>query len=122
MNQHSYVSFTPSQVINLSEKRHDICKLNPKVSSSSLLFHCTQPHLKVTLYSSLVLTYGLPLPLPQVEEFGWPDLHAPPLDKICAVCKTMENWLISDPHNVVVLHCKVEIKSYLIFNKRAKSV
>ncbi|XP_007249191.3 tensin-2 isoform X1 [Astyanax mexicanus] len=58
-------------VINLSEKRHDICRLNPKV-----------------------------------EEYGWPDLHAPPLDKICAVCKAMEAWLNSDPSNVVVLHCK----------------
>uniref|UniRef100_A0AAY5EUM1 Phosphatase tensin-type domain-containing protein n=1 Tax=Electrophorus electricus TaxID=8005 RepID=A0AAY5EUM1_ELEEL len=58
-------------VINLSEKRHDICRLNPKV-----------------------------------EEFGWPDLHAPPLDKICSVCKSMERWLNSDPHNVIVLHCK----------------
>ncbi|XP_073671322.1 tensin-2 isoform X2 [Paramisgurnus dabryanus] len=58
-------------LINLSEKRHDICKLNPKI-----------------------------------EEFGWPDLHAPPLDKICAICKTMDSWLTSDPQNVVVLHCK----------------
>uniref|UniRef100_A0A8C1YIJ2 Uncharacterized protein n=1 Tax=Cyprinus carpio TaxID=7962 RepID=A0A8C1YIJ2_CYPCA len=53
---------------------------------------------------------------PKVEEFGWPDLHAPSLDKICAVCKTMENRLNSDPQNVVVLYCKVEIRSYLIFN------
>lgn len=43
----------------------------------------------------------------QVQDYGWPDLHAPPLDRICAVCKAMETWLISDPHNVVVLHCKV---------------
>uniref|UniRef100_A0A8C1K338 C2 tensin-type domain-containing protein n=1 Tax=Cyprinus carpio TaxID=7962 RepID=A0A8C1K338_CYPCA len=41
-----------------------------------------------------------------VEKFGWPDLHALSLDKICAVCKTMENWLNSDPQNVVVLYCK----------------
>jgi len=34
-------------------------------------------------------------------------MHAPPLDKICAMCKAMENWLNSDPHHVVVLHCKV---------------
>uniref|UniRef100_A0A674DU62 Phosphatase tensin-type domain-containing protein n=1 Tax=Salmo trutta TaxID=8032 RepID=A0A674DU62_SALTR len=59
-------------LLNLSEKRHDITRLNPKV-----------------------------------EDFGWPDLHAPPLDKICAMCKVMETWLTSDPSNVVVLHCKV---------------
>ncbi|KAK6320957.1 hypothetical protein J4Q44_G00079330 [Coregonus suidteri] len=58
-------------LLNLSEKRHDITRLNPKV-----------------------------------EDFGWPDLHAPPLDKICAMCKAMETWLTSDPSNVVVLHCK----------------
>uniref|UniRef100_A0A3Q1FSR0 Phosphatase tensin-type domain-containing protein n=1 Tax=Acanthochromis polyacanthus TaxID=80966 RepID=A0A3Q1FSR0_9TELE len=43
----------------------------------------------------------------QVQDYGWPDLHAPPLDRICAVCKAMETWLTSDPNNVVVLHCKV---------------
>ncbi|XP_051563576.1 tensin-2 isoform X2 [Myxocyprinus asiaticus] len=76
-------------LINLSEKRHDICRLNPKV-----------------------------------EEFGWPDLHAPPLDKICAVCKSMESWLTSDPQNVVVLHCKgnkgktgVIVAAYMHYSK-----
>uniref|UniRef100_A0A8C7QSP2 Phosphatase tensin-type domain-containing protein n=1 Tax=Oncorhynchus mykiss TaxID=8022 RepID=A0A8C7QSP2_ONCMY len=58
-------------LLNLSEKRHDITRLSPKV-----------------------------------EDFGWPDLHAPPLDKICAMCKVMETWLTSDPSNVIVLHCK----------------
>lgn len=43
----------------------------------------------------------------QVQDYGWPDLHAPPLDRICSVCKAMETWLTSDPHNVVVLHCRV---------------
>jgi hypothetical protein len=42
----------------------------------------------------------------QVQDYGWPDHHAPPLDRICAVCKAMDTWLISDPQNVVVLHCK----------------
>uniref|UniRef100_A0A3B4BDY1 Phosphatase tensin-type domain-containing protein n=1 Tax=Periophthalmus magnuspinnatus TaxID=409849 RepID=A0A3B4BDY1_9GOBI len=59
-------------LLNLSEKRHDICKLHPKV-----------------------------------QDFGWPDLHAPPLDRICSVCKAMDSWLCQDPQNVVVLHCKV---------------
>uniref|UniRef100_A0A3Q3MCI5 Tensin-2-like n=1 Tax=Mastacembelus armatus TaxID=205130 RepID=A0A3Q3MCI5_9TELE len=58
-------------LLNLSEKRHDITRLNPKV-----------------------------------QDYGWPDLHAPPLDRICAICKAMETWLTSDPSNVVVLHCK----------------
>lgn len=40
-------------------------------------------------------------------DVGWPDLHAPPLDKVCTICKAMESWLNSDPQRVVVIHCKV---------------
>lgn len=47
----------------------------------------------------------------QVQDFGWPDLHAPPLDKICSICKAMETWLNSDPQHVAVLHCKVREKN-----------
>ncbi|XP_057686313.1 tensin-2 isoform X3 [Corythoichthys intestinalis] len=76
-------------LLNLSERRHDMSRLNPKV-----------------------------------HEFGWPDLHAPPLDKICAICKAMETWLTSDPQHVVVLHCKgnkgktgVIIAAYMHYSK-----
>ncbi|XP_042264814.1 tensin-2 isoform X6 [Thunnus maccoyii] len=76
-------------LLNLSERRHDITRLNPKV-----------------------------------HDFGWPDLHAPPLDKICAICKAMETWLTSDPQHVVVLHCKgnkgktgVIIAAYMHYSK-----
>uniref|UniRef100_A0A3B4DEA6 Tensin 2a n=1 Tax=Pygocentrus nattereri TaxID=42514 RepID=A0A3B4DEA6_PYGNA len=76
-------------LFNLSERRHDITRLNPKV-----------------------------------HDFGWPDLHAPPLDKICAMCKAMETWLNSDPQHVVVLHCKgnkgktgVIIAAYMHYSK-----
>ncbi|XP_041945809.1 tensin-2-like isoform X3 [Alosa sapidissima] len=76
-------------LLNLSEKRHDISRLNPKV-----------------------------------HDFGWPDLHAPPLDKICAICKAMESWLTSDPQHVVVLHCKgnkgktgVIVAAYMHYSK-----
>ncbi|XP_036375425.1 tensin-3-like [Megalops cyprinoides] len=58
-------------VINLSGKRHDLTKMNPKTM-----------------------------------DMGWPDLHAPPLDKICSICKAMENWLNADPQHVVVIHCR----------------
>ncbi|XP_070966519.1 tensin-2-like isoform X2 [Oncorhynchus clarkii lewisi] len=81
-------------LLNLSEKRHDITRLNPKV-----------------------------------EDFGWPDLHAPPLDKICAMCKAMETWLTSDPCNVVVLHCKgnkgrtgVIVAAYMHYSKISAGV
>ncbi|KAF7666087.1 hypothetical protein LDENG_00120380 [Lucifuga dentata] len=76
-------------LLNLSERRHDITRLNPKV-----------------------------------HDFGWPDLHAPPLDKICAMCKAMEMWLTSDPQHVVVLHCKgnkgktgVIVAAYMHYSK-----
>ncbi|XP_043939786.1 tensin-2 isoform X2 [Protopterus annectens] len=76
-------------LFNLSEKRHDISRLNPKV-----------------------------------HDFGWPDFHAPPLDKICSICKAMETWLNSDPQHVVVLHCKgnkgktgVIIAAYMHYSK-----
>ncbi|KAJ3602481.1 hypothetical protein NHX12_030235, partial [Muraenolepis orangiensis] len=76
-------------LLNLSEKRHDITRLNPKV-----------------------------------QDYGWPDDHAPPLDRICAVCKAMDTWLTSDPHHVVVLHCKgnkgktgVLVAAYMHYSK-----
>ncbi|XP_029970140.1 tensin-3 isoform X2 [Salarias fasciatus] len=58
-------------IINLSEKRHDLTKMNPKTLDT-----------------------------------GWPDQHAPPLDKICTICKAMESWLNADPLHVVVIHCR----------------
>uniref|UniRef100_A0A3Q2Y5N6 Tensin 2b n=1 Tax=Hippocampus comes TaxID=109280 RepID=A0A3Q2Y5N6_HIPCM len=76
-------------LLNLSEKRHDITRLIPKV-----------------------------------QDFGWPDLHAPPLDRICTVCKAMETWLSADPNNVAVLHCKgnkgktgVIVAAYMHYSK-----
>uniref|UniRef100_A0AAQ6A5D7 Tensin 1 n=1 Tax=Amphiprion ocellaris TaxID=80972 RepID=A0AAQ6A5D7_AMPOC len=58
-------------MLNLSEWRNDLSKLNHKVL-----------------------------------EFGWPDHHAPALDKICSMCKAIDTWLNGDPRNVVVLHNK----------------
>ncbi|XP_042353667.1 tensin-3-like isoform X1 [Plectropomus leopardus] len=58
-------------IINLSEKRHDLTKMNPKTLDT-----------------------------------GWPDMHAPPLDKICTICKAMESWLNADALHVAVIHCR----------------
>uniref|UniRef100_A0A8C7ZA43 Tensin 2b n=1 Tax=Oryzias sinensis TaxID=183150 RepID=A0A8C7ZA43_9TELE len=76
-------------LLNLSENRNDITRLNPKV-----------------------------------QDHGWPDLHAPPLERICAICKAMETWLTSDLQNVVVLHCKghrgktgVIVAAYMHYSK-----
>uniref|UniRef100_A0A8B9G3K2 Uncharacterized protein n=1 Tax=Amazona collaria TaxID=241587 RepID=A0A8B9G3K2_9PSIT len=83
-------------VLNLSEKRYDLTKLNPKV----LL----------------------------IMDVGWPDLHAPPLDKVCTICKAMESWLNNDPQHVVVIHCRggkgrigVVISSYMHFTNVSAS-
>ncbi|XP_061871614.1 LOW QUALITY PROTEIN: tensin-2-like [Colius striatus] len=43
---------------------------------------------------------------PRVQDFGWPDLHAPTLEKLCAICQAMERWLQANPQHVAVLHCK----------------
>ncbi|XP_075068771.1 tensin-3 isoform X2 [Mixophyes fleayi] len=80
-------------VLNLSEKRYELSKLNTKVM-----------------------------------DLGWPDLHAPPLDKMCTICKAMESWLNSDPLHVVVIHCRggkgrigVVISSYMHFTNVSAS-
>uniref|UniRef100_S4RZF9 Tensin 1 n=1 Tax=Petromyzon marinus TaxID=7757 RepID=S4RZF9_PETMA len=58
-----------------------------------------------------------------VRDFGWPDLHAPPLDVLCSICKAMDSWLNADPAHVVVIHCKgnkcrtgVVVASYMYYN------
>ncbi|KAK1197403.1 TENS3 protein, partial [Pygoscelis papua] len=64
----------------------------------------------------------------QIMDVGWPDLHAPPLDKVCTICKAMESWLNSDPQRVVVIHCRggkgrigVVISSYMHFTNVSAS-
>ncbi|XP_062853704.1 tensin-1 isoform X1 [Trichomycterus rosablanca] len=81
-------------LLNLSEQRHDITKLNPKVL-----------------------------------DFGWPDHHAPALDKLCSICKSMDTWLNADPQNVVVLHNKgnrgrtgVVVAAYMHYSNISASV
>ncbi|XP_053517383.1 tensin-3 isoform X7 [Artibeus jamaicensis] len=80
-------------VLNLSEKRHDLARLNPKIL-----------------------------------DVGWPELHAPPLDKVCTICKAQESWLNCDPQHVVVIHCRggkgrigVVISSYMHFTNVSAS-
>ncbi|NXJ44071.1 TENS3 protein, partial [Ciconia maguari] len=64
----------------------------------------------------------------QIMDVGWPDLHAPPLDKVCTICKAMESWLNNDPQHVVVIHCRggkgrigVVISSYMHFTNVSAS-
>ncbi|XP_021356075.1 uncharacterized protein LOC110452090 isoform X15 [Mizuhopecten yessoensis] len=41
-----------------------------------------------------------------VIDYGWPDYLAPPLERLCNICKAMDSWLSTDPRHVVVVHCK----------------
>ncbi|XP_023238412.1 tensin-like isoform X6 [Centruroides sculpturatus] len=62
---------TRYMVFNLSERRHDLIKLNP-----------------------------------QVLDFGWPQYLAPPLERLCSICKSLDSWLSQDPQHIAVLHSK----------------
>ena len=42
----------------------------------------------------------------QVLDFGWPTHLAPPLERLCSICKAIDSWLNIDPRNVVVVHSK----------------
>lgn len=42
----------------------------------------------------------------KVIDFGWPEHLAPPLERLCNICKSLDSWLNSDLGHVVVLHCK----------------
>ncbi|CAG9538496.1 unnamed protein product, partial [Cercopithifilaria johnstoni] len=44
--------------------------------------------------------------LHSVVELGWPEELAPPLDRLCSICKLIENWLSANAQNVVVIHCR----------------
>ncbi|XP_030830306.1 uncharacterized protein LOC115918345, partial [Strongylocentrotus purpuratus] len=42
----------------------------------------------------------------EVRDLGWPNVLAPPLERLCSICKQMETWMKGNLNNVVVLHCK----------------
>nr|XP_054755241.1 uncharacterized protein LOC129261203 isoform X1 [Lytechinus pictus] len=42
----------------------------------------------------------------EVRDLGWPNVLAPPLERLCSICKQIETWMKGNLNNVVVLHCK----------------
>ena len=42
----------------------------------------------------------------RVLDFGWPDRLAPPLERLCSICKSIDSWMNKDPRNVIIIHCK----------------
>ncbi|XP_066431644.1 tensin-1 isoform X6 [Eleutherodactylus coqui] len=74
---------------NLKEVAH---MLKSKHGDNYLIFNLSERRHDISKLHSKVL------------DFGWPDLHAPALEKVCSICKAMDTWLNADPHNVVVIH------------------
>ena len=50
---------------------------------------------------------------PRVLDVGWQDQLAPPLERLCSVCRALDSWLQADPQHVAVLHSKYKQKSTL---------
>ncbi|KAK9509857.1 hypothetical protein O3M35_004758 [Rhynocoris fuscipes] len=42
----------------------------------------------------------------RVREVGWPPDLAPPLERLCSVCKDIDSWLSEDPTRIAVLHAR----------------
>ncbi|XP_044161074.1 tensin-like isoform X2 [Bufo gargarizans] len=76
---------------NLKEVAH---MLKSKHGDNYLIFNLSERRHDISKLHSKVL------------DFGWPDVHAPALEKVCSICKAMDTWLNADPHNVVVIHNK----------------
>ncbi|XP_077129332.1 tensin-1 isoform X4 [Ranitomeya variabilis] len=76
---------------NLKEVAH---MLKSKHGDNYLIFNLSERRHDISKLHSKVL------------DFGWPDMHAPALEKVCSICKAMDTWLNADPHNVVVIHNK----------------
>lgn len=41
----------------------------------------------------------------QLQDFGFPDHHSPPLDMLFKIILSMDNWLRASKDNVAVVHC-----------------
>ncbi|XP_019724839.1 tensin-1-like isoform X2 [Hippocampus comes] len=81
----------PSYAANLREVAS---MLRSKHGHNYLLFNLSEKRYDISELHSKVL------------DFGWPDHHAPALEKICSICKAMDTWLSADSRNVVVIHNK----------------
>ena len=82
------------QILNISEKRNILNRYNKKVGELACM-------------GWIMHEYGVFL-LFQVQDFGWPQRLAPPLERLCGVCKAIDSWLNADPRHVAVIHSKGE--------------
>lgn len=44
----------------------------------------------------------------QLQDFGFPDHHSPPMDMLFKIILSMDNWLRASQDNVAVVHCLAE--------------
>ena len=61
---------------------------------------------KYMLFNLSEKRYDLAKLNPNICEFGWPPKLAPPLEKLCSICKAIDSWLTWDNQHVVVIHSK----------------
>lgn len=58
-----------------------------------MVYNLTERNYDVTKFDHLVI------------EFGFPDHHAPPIEKLFIIVKSIHSFLVEDPNHVVVVHC-----------------
>ena len=85
---------------------------------------CTAVLMHISLF--LIQVFNLSLPRKEIGQWnqrvldvGWPDNLAPPLERLCSVCRALDSWLQADPQHVAVLHSKyIPFVFYLLFQRR----
>ncbi|XP_037553829.1 tensin-3 [Nematolebias whitei] len=95
----------------LQDLQEIVPMLQSKHGHNYMLINLSQKHPALTQMNHKVLSTG------------WLEHHAPSLDQIFNVCTTMENWLLTHPKHVLVLHCRgdkgrlgVLVGSYIHFS------
>lgn len=55
--------------------------------------------------------------------FGWPSETAPSLEKLCTICKNLDQWMLEHPLNIAVIFCKgglercaIVVNAFMRFN------
>ncbi|XP_075211677.1 focal adhesion protein tensin isoform X4 [Lycorma delicatula] len=68
--------------------------LHSKHSNSYMIFNLSEPRRATRSQHE------------RVRELGWPPDLAPPLERLCSVCKDIDSWLSGDSHRIAVLHAR----------------
>ncbi|XP_054722320.1 tensin-1-like, partial [Uloborus diversus] len=68
--------------------------LRTKHGTSYMVFNLSEKRYDLAKFNNRVL------------EFGWPQNLAPPLERLCSICKSIDSWIYSDPQNIAIIHSK----------------